>query len=415
MKLLITGSGGREHALVLKFSENKNIEKIYCAPGNGATALLDRCENVELENLEEIVQFAQDKDIDLTFPGAEDLLVEGIVDSFKKRNLGIFGPHKAAAMLEGSKSFAKDFMGKYKIRTADYRKFSSSWEALDYIETTEFPLVVKADGLAAGKGVLICNSKNEAEEAVNDIMENACFGDAGNSVVIEEYLEGYEASILSVYDGNNIVPFVSAKDHKKIGEGENGLNTGGMGVVAPNPYVTNEIIVDFNNNILIPTLEGLNKEKLNFSGIIFFGLMITKKGVYLLEYNLRMGDPETQAVLPLLKSDLLDIVQLSLEGKLDPDDLEWSGRHSCAVVQASGGYPEKYEKGYEIRGIEDDHLVYISGAELKKDKLLTSGGRVLTVVGTADTASVAREEAYEIINKIHFKNQYYRKDIGIIN
>ncbi len=412
MKLLITGGGGREHAMALKLSLSKNVETIFCAPGNGATERIDKCVNLRLDTLEDILSFAESKEIDLTIPGAETLLVEGIVDAFQAKGLPIFGPHREAAMLEGSKGYAKGFMKKYGIRTANYQIFNSSDEALRYIDKADFPIVVKADGLAAGKGVLICNSKDEALEGVKKIMVDGTFGEAGRSIVIEDYLEGVEASILSVFDGKNIIPFISAKDHKKIGEGEMGLNTGGMGVIAPNPHMTDSVFQDFYTQILNPTLMGLKNEKLEFSGIIFFGLMITLKGIYLLEYNLRMGDPETQAVLPLLESDFLNILSLSIKGNLESKDIVWSGEHSCAVVQVSGGYPEKYEKGYEIHGADEDQLVYISGAERRRDRLYTSGGRVLTVVGTADSARGAREAVYQRLDKIHFKDHYYRKDIG---
>ncbi|MBI9099559.1 MAG: phosphoribosylamine--glycine ligase [Spirochaetaceae bacterium] len=414
MRILITGGGGREHALAVKLAENSRVERIFCAPGNGATAIMDKCENIEASDIESLAEFAFSHSIDLTIPGAEDLLVQGIVDLFESKNLPIFGPHKEAAQLEGSKSFAKDFMKKYGIRTAEYETFTSAIKALSYLEHAQIPIVVKADGLAAGKGVIICQSRDEAVKAVHNIMINNCFGEAGSSVVLEEYLEGYEASILSVFDGNTITPFISAKDHKKIGEGETGLNTGGMGVIAPNPYVTESVYEDFLKNISDRTVVGLKAENLIFSGIIFFGLMITEKGVYLLEYNLRMGDPETQAVLPLLESDLLDIIEKAGKGHLSMDDLKWSGNCSCAVVQASGGYPLSYEKGYEIRGIEKDQLVYISGAQFSEGKLITSGGRVLTVVGTAQTAEEAKKEAYRLMDKITFKDQYYRKDIGTI-
>ena len=415
MKLLITGGGGREHALAYKLAESKKVEKIYCAPGNGATALMEKCTNIVADNIDQLVDFAENNKIDLTIPGAEDLLVDGIVDKFRERDLDIFGPHRDAALLEGSKSFAKDFMKKYNIKTAEYETFTNAEEALEYIKNAAIPLVVKADGLAAGKGVLICQTREEAVNAVNSIMVDNCFGSAGNLIVIEEFLEGYEASILSIFDGNSITPFISAKDHKKINEGEKGLNTGGMGVIAPNPYVTDLVFEDFNLNILKPTAKGLKEENLTFSGIIFFGLMITVKGVYLLEYNLRMGDPETQAVLPLLESDLLHIIELANRGNLQTKDLKWSGKCSCAVVQASGGYPLSYAKGYEIQGIEEHDLVYISGAQLENNKLLTSGGRVLTAVGTAVNAHEAKSIAYDLINKIYFKDQYYRNDIGTID
>ncbi len=414
MKLLITGGGGREHALAVKLAESNRVEKIFCAPGNGATALMNKCENIDAVDIKSLAEFALSHNVDLTIPGAEDLLVDGIVDYFNSRDLFIFGPHQAAAMLEGSKSFAKDFMKKYGIQTAEYETFTSAEKALSYLENAHIPIVVKADGLAAGKGVIICQSRGEAIKAVNDIMVDNCFGDAGNSVVLEEYLEGYEASILSIFDGNSITPFISAKDHKKIGEGETGLNTGGMGVIAPNPYVTDSVYSDFINNISDKTVYGLKSENLLFSGIIFFGLMITKKGVYLLEYNLRLGDPETQAVLPLLESDLLEIIEKACKGILSMNDLKWSGNCSCAVVQASGGYPLSYAKGHEIKGIKKDQLVYISGAQLSEGKLITSGGRVLTVVGTAETAEKARAEAYKIIKKINFKDNNYRTDIGNI-
>ncbi|MBB6478640.1 phosphoribosylamine--glycine ligase [Spirochaeta isovalerica] len=412
MKILITGGGGREHALAVKLVENPEVETIFCAPGNGATALMAKCRNIDEGTPEELASFALREGVELTVPGAEDLLVAGIADTFKKKNLKIFGPHKAAAMLEGSKSFAKDFMKRHGIRTAAYETFTSSEKALSYVETAPLPAVVKADGLAAGKGVIICATREEAVKAVKDIMVNNCFGEAGNSVVIEEFLTGVEASILSVFDGKKITPFISAKDHKKIGEGETGLNTGGMGVIAPNPYVTDKIFNDFRDNIMLPTAAGLIADDLSFSGIIFFGLMINEKGVYLLEYNLRMGDPETQAVLPLLKTDLLEIIDKAMDKGLSEEDLEWSGNCSCAVVQASGGYPLEYAKGYEISGINNDDIVYISGAQLKDGKLLTSGGRVLTVVGMGADAESARTEAYGLIDKIHFTDQYYRKDIG---
>jgi len=415
MRLLITGGGGREHALASKLAESIGVEKIFCAPGNGATELMDKCTNIQAGSIAELADFALANSIDLTIPGAEDLLVAGIVDLFNEKGLRIFGPRKEAAMLEGSKSFAKDFMKKYSIRTAEYETFTDSDTAISYLEKASIPVVVKADGLAAGKGVLICQTKEEAVKAVRNIMVDNCFGEAGSSVVIEEFLEGYEASILSIFDGNNITPFISAKDHKKIGEGEVGLNTGGMGVIAPNPYVTNRVFQDFMDTILTPTLNGLKNENLLFPGIIFFGLMINEKGVFLLEYNLRLGDPETQAVLPLLESDLLVIIESAMNGSLKSEDLKWSGNCSCAVVQASGGYPLSYNKGLEISGIKEDQLVYISGAELSEGKLLTTGGRVLTVVGTAPSAEQAKAEAYSLINKIYFKDQYYRNDIGNID
>lgn len=375
---------------------------------------MEICENINATTPEELADFALRKSVDLTIPGSEDLLVAGIADLFKEKNLRVFGPHKDAAKLEGSKSFAKDFMIKYGVKTAAFATFHSVDKALEYLESASFPTVVKADGLAAGKGVIICQNREEAEKAVRDIMIDNCFGEAGRSVVIEEYLTGVEASILSVFDGQNITPFISAKDHKKIGEGETGLNTGGMGVIAPNPYVTDEVFQLFQNHILKPTTKGLIQENLLFPGIIFFGLMINEKGVYLLEYNLRMGDPETQAVLPLLETDFLEIIEKAMGPGLSEKDLQWSGNYSCAVVQASGGYPLSYKKGYEIEGIEPEDTVYISGAEFRNGKLVTSGGRVLTAVGVASHPEEAKNEAYALMDKIHFIDQYYRKDIGTI-
>ncbi|MBN2656655.1 MAG: phosphoribosylamine--glycine ligase [Spirochaetales bacterium] len=414
MKILITGGGGREHALAVKLAENPAVKTIFCAPGNGATALMEKCRNIKAGSPAELADFALAEGVDLTVPGAEDLLVAGIADIFKEKKMKVFGPHKAAAMMEGSKSFAKDFMKKHGIRTAAYETFTDSEKAFEYLKTAPLPTVVKADGLAAGKGVIICQTREEAVKAVQDIMVDNCFGEAGRSVVIEEFLTGVEASILSVFDGRGITPFISAKDHKKIGEGEKGLNTGGMGVIAPNPFVTDEVFRDFRENIMVPTAAGLISENLIFPGIIFFGLMINEKGVYLLEYNLRMGDPETQAVLPLLKTDLLEIIEKAMGPGLSEEDLEWSGNCSCAVVLASGGYPLGYAKGYEISGIDKEDIVYISGAQLDGGKLLTSGGRVLTVVGLAPDAQSAKGEAYAIIDKIHFTDQYCRKDIGTI-
>lgn len=409
MKLLIIGSGGREHALGAKFKENKRVTAVYFATGNGGTATIGT--NISATTIPELCQFAKENTIDLTIVGSEELLVAGIVDVFQKEGLSIFGPHKAAAKLEGSKAFAKEFMQKHGIKTAAYETFTDYNTALAYLQTINYPTVVKASGLAAGKGVIIAQNKTEAAQALQDIMQDKIFGISGSQVVIEEFLEGVEASILSYYNGKEIVPFLSAKDHKKIGEGETGLNTGGMGVIAPNPYVTTEVYKAFEQDILQPTLEGLKAEKLQFSGVIFFGLMLTKKGVYLLEYNLRMGDPETQAILPLLDSDLLTLTENATNGK--PLDVKWKNQHSCCVVMVSGGYPQTYGKGYEISGLENLNTPYfIAGAKSENDKLLTSGGRVLNIVALGDTATQARKKAYEEVKKITFKNSYYRNDIG---
>ena len=318
MKVLIVGAGGREHAIAWKISQNEKVEKIFIAPGNAGAELLEKAENVNLSNnIEGYVKFAKNNKIDLTFVGSEELLVAGIVDEFRKNRLKIFGPDKKAAILEGSKAFSKDFMKKYGIKTAVYEIFDDANKAKEFLNNwSDFPVVVKASGLAAGKGVIIAQNHDEAIKAVEDIMVDEKFGSAGNQVVIEEFLDGVEASILSFTDSKVIVPLLSAKDHKKIGENETGLNTGGMGVISPNPYVTNEVFESFKNDIMNPTLKGIQAEGMDFEGVIFFGLMITKKGVYLLEYNMRLGDPETQAVLPLLENDLLELVEYSFDKKL---------------------------------------------------------------------------------------------------
>lgn len=415
-KILIIGSGGREHAIGWKFKQDalQNNEQLdlYFTPGNAGTAKMGT--NLSLNSLEEIRDFAKENQIDLTFVGPEAELAQGIVDLFKAEKLEIFGPDKKAAQLESSKAFAKDFMAKYNVKTAKYKIFNGPMLAIEYLETQDYPIVVKASGLAAGKGVVICRDFEEAKKAVLDIMENKSFGDAGNQVVIEEYLEGFEASILSFFNGKEIVPFISAKDHKKIGEGETGLNTGGMGAMAPNPLFTKSHFEEFSQQIMQPTLNGLLSEKMEFSGVIFFGLMISTKGVYLLEYNLRMGDPETQVCLPLLKNDLYETVMKSNRG--EHFELDFSNLHACCVVMVSGGYPLNYEKGFEIRGIEKLECPYfVAGAKEKEGKMLTTGGRVLNIVGLGNSLEEARNQAYENIVKVHFDYQYYRKDIGLVD
>ena len=415
MKILITGSGGREHALVRKFMENPKIEKIYCAPGNGGTAGEKGCENINISDMVELADFAVKEGVSLAVPGSEDMLVAGIADLFKDRGIPVLGPHKEAALLEGSKCMAKDFMEKYNIKTAAYRNFDSIDKAALYLESCSFPIVLKADGLAAGKGVLICADKAEADNALQVLMAERRFGSAGNSIVIEEYLEGVEASILSFYDGKTILPLLSAKDHKKIGEGETGLNTGGMGVIAPNPHVDASVMDSFTKEILEPTLKGLESEGLTFSGVIFFGLMINERGIYLLEYNLRMGDPETQAVLGLLDSDLLEAVQATVDGNLDSITIKWKDGSSCCVVLASGGYPEAYEKGKLISGIEDCSAdVFVAGASLSDEGLKTSGGRVLNVVARGSDLKEARENCYRSIDSVSFDGMTFRRISAVL-
>ena len=413
MKILIIGSGGREHAIAWKFAQNSKVEKIYVAPGNAGTELLDICENIELFNIEEMVEFAENNKIGLTMVGSEELLVEGIVDKFEERGLTIFGPNKKSAILEGSKAYSKNFMKKYGVKTAAYEIFSDYDNAIKYLDTIEYPTVIKASGLAAGKGVIIAQNKEEALEAVKEMLLDNKFKQTSARIVIEEFLIGAEASILSITDGETIIPFISAKDHKKIGEGETGLNTGGMGVIAPNPYVTSDIMKDFIDDIMVPTLEGLKSEKMKFNGVIFFGLMITEKGIYSLEYNMRLGDPETQAVLPLMENDFLEILEMCIDGDLDKVKMSWKNSSACCVVGVSGGYPESYNKGYEITGISGvNDLVFIAGAKLEKEKLLTSGGRVINIVSLEKNLETACKKAYNSIDKINFEGLFYRRDIG---
>ncbi len=414
-RILIIGSGGREHAIGWKFAEDFKTKEedleLFFIPGNAGTALIGT--NVSASTISEMKDFAKDNQIDLTFVGPEAELAEGIVDIFQKENLVVFGPHQAAAKLEASKAFAKDFMDKYGVKTAKYKNFQGPMHAIDYLKEQEFPIVVKASGLAAGKGVIICQDFDEAKKAVLDIMEDKTFGEAGNEVVIEEYLEGFEASILSFFNGKKIVPFISAKDHKKIGAGETGLNTGGMGVIAPNPLFTEEHFKLFEEEIMEPTKCGLIKEELGFAGVIFFGLMITTKGVYLLEYNLRMGDPETQTTLPLLENDLYETVMKAINS--EDFELNFQSKNACCVVMVSGGYPNNYEKGFEIKGLDKVECPnFIAGAKLVDHKVLTTGGRVINVVGLGETLEEARKVAYENIKKIHFDYEYYREDIGLI-
>lgn len=428
MRILIIGNGGREHAIAWKLEQNSKIEKIYCSKGNASNKMLKKTENIELNKIDEYISFVKENCIDLTIVGSEELLVKGIVDEFKKNNLKIFGPDKKAAKLEGSKVFSKEFMKKYGVKTATYESFYNPEDAIDYLSNLviDYPIVIKADGLAAGKGVIIANNLNKAIEAVEEIMIAKKFSEAGNKIVIEEYLDGKEVSVLSFTDSNLIMPLISAKDHKKIGIGETGANTGGMGVISPNPYFTDEVEKAFYRDILEPTLLGIKEEKMDFEGIIFFGVMITDKGVYLLEYNMRLGDPETQAILPLLKNDLLSLIELTLDKRLDNNNfkIEWKNMSSCCVVAVSDGYPDEYRKGDIITGldnmiknktseIDDRSLIFICGAnEDASGNIVTSGGRVLNVVGLGVNLEQAQKKAYEEIKKINFKGKYFRNDIG---
>lgn len=413
MKILIIGSGGREHAIAWKVSQSSLVEKIYCAPGNGGTDKEEKCENINLEKIDQLLEFAKNENIDLTIVGPETPLVEGIVDIFKENNLKIFGPSKKAAALEGSKSFSKDFMKKYGVKTAEYKVFEEVNGALYYLKKCDYPVVIKADGLAAGKGVVICQSEDEGKKAIEDFMINDIFKGAGLRIVIEEFLEGVEASILSITDGNTIIPFISSKDHKQIFDGDRGPNTGGMGAIVPNFYCSEEILESINKEILEPTLRGIIEENMDYIGTIFFGVMITKKGTYLLEYNVRMGDPETQGVLPLMESDYVEVILKALDKQLDSCKIIWKNAHACCVTAVSKGYPGMYETGFEITGVEDVNCkVFIAGAKEENGALVTSGGRVLNVVAVGSTLVEARKIAYEEIKKINFEGIYYRSDIG---
>ena len=415
LNILIIGAGGREHALAWKFAQDVRVGQIFVAPGNAGTAAMQRVRNIPLSRVEDLLAFAQKENVGLTFVGAEALLVEGIVDTFRAAGLAIFGPDRQAAQLEGSKRFAKDFMQKYGVKTAAYASFRELDAALAYVQDCAYPTVVKASGLAAGKGVVICHNRLEAEAALRAMMESRRFGEAGAEVVIEEFLDGYECSLLSFCDSRAIVPLVSARDHKTIGEGNTGENTGGMGVVAPHPRFGAAEMATFRRDILEPTLQGIQAEGMDFAGVIFFGLMVNARGVYLLEYNMRFGDPETQAVLPLMQSELLDAVQAALERRLDDDAFRWQDAHACCVVAASAGYPGEFRSGLPIEGLERARfhgLVFIAGAKTECGAMQTSGGRVLNCVGVAPTASEARQKAYDAIAQVQFDGITYRRDIG---
>ena len=415
MDILLIGSGGREHAIARKLSRSEKVDKIYVAPGNGGTEKENKCENIAYTDNNKLLEFAKENNIDLTIVGPEVPLIEGIVDLFKENNLKIFGPSQKAAMLEGSKVYSKEFMKKYGVKTAQYESFDNVDDALNYVKNANYPLVVKADGLAAGKGVIICNELSEAIDAVNSCMTEDIFNGAGKKIVVEEFLEGVEASILSITDGKTIVPFISAKDHKQIYDGGKGPNTGGMGAIAPNPYVTDGVMEDFKINIMDKTLEGIKQEKLDYKGIIFFGLMITDHGTYLLEYNVRMGDPETQSVLELMNSDFVDVINACLEEKLADEKIKWKDGACVNVVAASSGYPHSYEKGFTIT-IDDSvkNDVIIAGAARKNDELVTTGGRVLSVVALGKNYEEAQKNAYNKLKGIKFESMAYRHDIGKI-
>ncbi len=412
MKIMVVGGGGREHAIIKKLKENKEVEKIYALPGNGGIAEDAECVDIKATDIEGIVKFAVHNNIDYAVVAPDDPLVLGCVDALNYEGIPCFGPRSSAAMIEGSKVFAKDLMKKYGIPTAKYETFDNAEDALAYVEKAPLPTVVKADGLALGKGVIIANTRAEAEEAVRAIMEDKRFGKSGDRVVIEEFLTGPEVSVLSFTDGVTVVPMISSMDHKRAHDGDEGLNTGGMGTVAPNPYYTAAVAAECMEKIFLPTIRAMNAEGRTFKGCLYFGLMITKDGPKVIEYNCRFGDPETQVVLPLLKTDLLTVMQATTNGELDKIKVEFSDKHACCVIAASDGYPEHYEKGFEITLPEDKTGVYVAGAKLKDGRLVTSGGRVLGVTRVSDTLQDAIKAAYDAIKTVKFENMYYRTDIG---
>ncbi len=414
MKIIVIGSGGREHAIIKKLAQSERVEKIYALPGNGGMKEA-KCVDIGAKDISAIVEFAKTHDIGFAVVAPDDPLVLGCVDALEKIGIPCFGPTAAAAQIEGSKVFSKNLMKKYGIPTAAYEVFETVDSAREYIRTCNLPIVIKADGLALGKGVLICQTRDEAEAALHEIMEDKIFGASGNRVVIEEFLEGSEVSVLSFTDGKTIVPMVSSMDHKRIGDNDTGLNTGGMGTVAPNPYYTPEIANECMQKIFLPTIEAMNKEGRTFKGCLYFGLMITKNGPKVIEYNCRFGDPETQVVLPLLETDLFEIMQAVQRGDLDKVDVKFMNAHACCVILASNGYPKKYATGFPITLPETarhDAEIYIAGAKIKDGILVTGGGRVLGVTAVADTLETAVKNAYEATADIQFEGAYMRHDIG---
>ncbi len=410
---MVIGGGGREHAIIRKLKENKQITEIFALPGNGGIAKDATCVNIGAKDLDGIVDFALKQKIDFAVVTPDDPLVLGCVDRLNEIGIACFGPNKAAAIIEGSKVFSKNLMKKYNIPTAEYETFTDIKEALTYVKGCKLPIVIKADGLALGKGVIIAETLSQAEEAICSIMEDKIFGDSGNSLVIEEFLTGPEVSVLAFTDGKTVIPMVSSMDHKRIGDNDQGLNTGGMGTVAPNPYYTEDIASTCMETIFLPTIKAMNSENRTFKGCLYFGLMLTENGPKVIEYNCRFGDPETQVVLPLLESDLLTVMQATANGTLADTKVEFSHKSACCVIMASNGYPVKYENGFEITIPKNiDGEVFVAGAKLDNGKLLTAGGRVLGVTAVAEDLQTAINKAYENTAKINFENAYYRKDIG---
>lgn len=414
MKILVVGGGGREHAIIKKLKENPQVEEIFALPGNGGIAADATCVNIGAKDIDGIVEFAKNNTIDFAVVAPDDPLVLGCVDALEKLNIPCFGPKANAAIIEGSKVFSKNLMKKYGIPTAQYEVFEDMDSAMKYLETAPIPTVVKADGLALGKGVIIAMTRDEAKDAVRSMMEEGIFGASGSRVVIEEFLEGPEVSVLSFTDGNIVVPMISSMDHKRALDNDQGLNTGGMGTIAPNPYYTDEVADECMKKIFIPTIEAMKKEGREFRGCLYFGLMITKDGPKVIEYNCRFGDPETQVVLPLLESDLLTIMQKTSAGTLSVDDVKFSKNSACCVIVASKGYPVKYQSGFEMKLPEckENENIYVAGAKLDGEKLLSAGGRVLGVTAVESDLKSAIASAYDLTKKVEFENGFYRSDIG---
>lgn len=417
MKVLVVGGGGREHAIVQAVSKSKRVDKIYCAPGNAGIASLSECVPITPMEFEKLVAFAKEKEIDLTIIGMDDPLCGGIVDEFEKAGLRVFGPRKNAAILEGSKAFSKNLMKKYGIPTAGYEVFDSPEKAREYLKTSKYPIVLKADGLALGKGVLICNTWEEADLGVKELMEDKKFGAAGNEIVIEEFMTGREVSVLSYCDGKTIKIMSSAQDHKRAGDGDTGLNTGGMGTFSPSPFYTPEVDKFCKEHIYQKTVDAMAAEGREFKGVIFFGLMITEDGPKVLEYNARFGDPEAQVVLPRMENDIIDVMEACIDGTLDQIDLKFTDNAAVCVVLASEGYPVKYEKGFKITGFDKfdnkDYFCFHAGTKFDENgDIVTNGGRVLGITALGNDLKEARANAYKATEWIDFKNKYMRHDIG---
>ena len=413
MKIMVVGGGGREHAIIKKLKASPKVDEIYALPGNGGIAADAKCVNIGAKDIDAIVAFALEEKIDFAVVAPDDPLVLGAVDALEERGIPCFGPRKNAAIIEGSKIFSKNLMKKYGIPTASYEVFTELSAALEYLKTAPIPTVIKADGLALGKGVVIAMTRDEAYDAVRSMMEDKMFGESGSRVVIEEFLTGPEVSVLSFTDGNVVVPMVSSMDHKRAKDNDEGLNTGGMGTIAPNPYYTAEIAERCMKEIFLPTVNAMNAEERTFCGCLYFGLMLTPNGPKVIEYNCRFGDPETQVVLPLLESDLFDIMVACSNGTLADTEVKFSNGAACCVIMASEGYPQKYASGFEIKVDSTcEAEVYVAGAKLSDGKLLSAGGRVLGVTATADDLKSAIDKAYANVEKVSFENAYYRHDIG---